>query len=162
MTYNEAMAIGSAADGVVKCTYAMIYDRDGNRVFSMNNANLKISDQGIVQAFCHTERYVDSDFIPVKLHTNVLKRLQQDRAMIQRRIDVNTGVVSDLYKMEADRRSKQIADIEAGREFYVKQVAVDWYPLNSNGVSREELAQAEAELKRAKQILTASAVATVI
>ena len=34
MTYQQALNIGSEAVGIVKCTYAMLYDENGNKLFS--------------------------------------------------------------------------------------------------------------------------------
>lgn len=39
MEYREALHIGSKADGVIKCTYATIYDAQGNKLFSLQNVN---------------------------------------------------------------------------------------------------------------------------
>lgn len=39
MEYREALHTGSKADGVIKCTYATIYDAQGKALFSMQNVN---------------------------------------------------------------------------------------------------------------------------
>lgn len=39
MHYKEAMSISSVVDGAIKCTYAMLYDKEGNRVFCLQNKN---------------------------------------------------------------------------------------------------------------------------
>lgn len=39
MEYREALHIGSKADGIIKCTYATIYDATGKALFSMQNVN---------------------------------------------------------------------------------------------------------------------------
>lgn len=35
MTYREALHIGSAAEGIIKCTYARLYNKDGKNLFSL-------------------------------------------------------------------------------------------------------------------------------
>lgn len=39
MEYREALHTGSKADGVIKCTYATIYDAQGKALFSMQNVD---------------------------------------------------------------------------------------------------------------------------
>ena len=38
MIYNEAFKIGSKIEGTIKCTYATIYDKDGNNLFSIQSS----------------------------------------------------------------------------------------------------------------------------
>lgn len=35
MTYRESLKIGSSAEGIIKCTYARLYDKNGNNLFSL-------------------------------------------------------------------------------------------------------------------------------
>lgn len=39
MTYKEALNIGSVAAGAVKCTYTMLYDAQGNKLFSFQRVH---------------------------------------------------------------------------------------------------------------------------
>lgn len=38
MTYQEALTIGSKAEGTIKCTYATLYDKNGNPLFSIQKS----------------------------------------------------------------------------------------------------------------------------
>lgn len=197
MKYKEAMAIGSVVDGVIKCTWAMVYDAAGNKVYSLQNRNyskdttvayyeggngdvkggdvslnLAFTQQRVFESVCTARTYVDGYKVPVTLNANVLSAFRQSvknmQTQIERMEKIDATLVHPRYasyisglKAGIELRQKQIADIEAGKEFWVKVKAFEWYPLNTQGIS-SEVEQAEAELKRAKQLLAASAVATVI
>lgn len=220
MKYKEAMAIGSVLDGVIKCTWAEIFDAEGNKVFTLqdkrfhdrmltatgkkvlvDNGNnedidskdnvsldLVYSEQGVSQSVCECRRYVDGYRVPVVLNAKVLRVFQSAMDTAEHKYSKYKEVLDGLlanpqeehqwdisystklqnaranvskWSSLLEKREKQIADIEAGKEFWVKVKAFEWYPLNTQNVS-SEVQQAEADLKRAKQLLAASAVATVI
>lgn len=204
MKYKEAMAIGNVLDGIIKCTWATIYDVDGNKVFTLQNRNfsktvtsttayyegrdsnidrfdnidlnLAFTRDKVFESVVTCRRYIDGYRVPVTINANVLSVLKH---VVERSDEEHNALLSamksilekdptalgatmirqKLYKLE--RREKLVADIEAGKEFWVKVKAFEWYPLNTQNVS-SEVRKAEADLKRAKQLLAASAVATVI
>lgn len=221
MKYKEAMAIGNVLDGIIKCSWAAIYDADGNKLFTLQDKrfqsrvllangvktlednnyrneeiddkdnvalSLTFSEQGVSQSVCECRRYVDGYRVPVVLNKKVLRVFESARDIAESKYKSFKKILDELEKNPKEdtpwdnsystklrnytghvekwknllaKREKQIADIEAGKEFWVKVKAFEWYPLNTQNVS-SEVRKAEADLKRAKQLLAASAVATVI
>ena len=45
MTYREAFKIGSRCDGIIRCTYACLYDRDGKALFSLQRKQASYETQ---------------------------------------------------------------------------------------------------------------------
>lgn len=200
MMYKEAMAIGNVLDGIIKCTWATIYDAEGNKVFTLQNRNfskmytstttyyegkessvnrfddidlnLAFTQDKVFESVVTCRRFVDGYRVPVTINANVLNvikkaadRRRENRDKLLDTIEqYPTSFAANIARQrlyETERRDKQITDIEAGKEFWVKVKAFEWYPLNTQNVSLE-VQQAESDLKRAKQLLAVSAVATVI
>lgn len=38
-TYTESLSIGTVAEGIIKCSWATIYDKDGAKIFTLQNRN---------------------------------------------------------------------------------------------------------------------------
>lgn len=45
MRYEEAFAIGSAIEGIIKCSYTEVFDASGRKLFSLQNSNYSVKKE---------------------------------------------------------------------------------------------------------------------
>lgn len=47
MRYDDALAIGTVVEGIIKCTWAMVYDENGNKLFALQAHRYQVAAAGV-------------------------------------------------------------------------------------------------------------------
>lgn len=76
MTYQEAIHIDRQAEGIIKATYAMLYDEHGNKLFALQRTDCEIEDENLITVKDFGGR--GRKIIPVGKDTFVIKDIPEE------------------------------------------------------------------------------------
>lgn len=260
MRYDEAFSIGSVIEGIIKCSWAEVFDENDKKIFSMQNRNfsptlcvpekrydktdiladtksetyalnLAWTNKRVFEAVVTADTYRYDYKVPVSLTSNAAvlvaeivtlrnkkynekietlneqlnegyawlienKQLAQSEIdKMQKLVDGNTiqpyekeryrqeiekyqkyiqrldeveaekygRVLEDLrrYQSFVDENNTLIDGLEAGKIFYIKPKAFEWYPLNTNNVVKS-YEEAKRKYEQAKTIMAVSAASIIL
>ena len=186
MTLQQALHIGTAVDGYVKCTYAMLYDAvKGNKLFSVNRFNINRAridyekQLGEVDVY-NADNTVYLHDIPILSvyaedvadpEARFIKATLDDVAVQYINHKIAGGYIGRHPKKYKKDGLKGVFQFKVGDQVLVKNVAIDWVPANmdnmdivdENGQPLEvQLRASEEKLRKAKALLIAAAGTAVI
>ena len=134
MTYQEAKSVSDVCLGYIKCTYAEIFDKDGNKLFSLQAAN--VGDVPVVVTD-GTADVAEQKNVPVRLTTDAL-----------------ASIARSLKIRKEDRNYRKLVDA-VSKKAYVKHAALVWLP------ETKEVKQ-EVEVKKQTSPITLLGLATTL
>ena len=172
MKYKAAFNVGSQIEGMIQCTYATIFDKNGEPLFTIQRKGTKKLMAAITQS--GDAETLDMQFTFPMV---IADRYSADRLVPA----VLTYEAKDLiyqYAKNARGAGKQqymrwVYDQVKNGTVYIKPAAFNWYPLNvenlqvvtSSGTIEDltaELQAAEQKMKSARALLIAAGVSTAI
>ena len=186
MTYNEALQIGTKADGAIRGTYARLYDENGNVLFSLQRADvqetffseLQHSFMGDGESLLKEDEIVVSDggiYYFEKGWINKLKELgtgvcldlpivvaetKSDGALVPVRLVEETRQL--ILSKIINKSYQSFIDILKNNDVvYVNPNAFDWNALNVKNYS-DILKQAEDKMNVAKAAIMVAGAVTII
>lgn len=109
MKYREALAIGKA-DGTIQCTFAIIYDKDGKKLFALQRKNFSSPHKSLADGKDSAQVTASYNTIVVDTGTNLKSEGIIAWLADKRTPDgyVNTGYVNiDFPLVMADKRSDE-------------------------------------------------------
>ena len=190
MKYDKAFEIGSRCEGYIKCTYVQLFDYNEGKVFSLNKRSDVNSSARSVMGIGYEPKNVDykigfgkdrpiviaagkesDDIVPVYLTDYAVEIIQRGiKAIIagQPYLKTNAG---HAKLMEYNHL---LAAINTKDTYYVKKVAVDWFPTDGANMTiidpttgqpillADAIKEAENKVDQAKKILLMTAGASII
>lgn len=160
MEYREALHIGSKADGVIKCTYATIYDAQGNKLFSLQNVNAQygVEYEGgysegesnkqdmIITQLSPDVYFADSGFggvtsgdadirggITMKVPLVEITTISNERLVPAKLTTEGKKLIIDACKnvrVVNAKYKKLIEVLESNQTIYIKPAAFDWHAVD--------------------------------
>jgi hypothetical protein len=157
MEYREALHTGSKADGVIKCTYATIYDAQGKALFSMQNVNAQygVTYEGgyregestkqdmIITQLTPDVYFADSGFggvtsgdadirggITMKVPLVEITTISNDRLVPAKLTTEGAKLIINACKnvrVVNAKYKKLIEVLESNQTIYIKPSAFDWH-----------------------------------
>lgn len=150
MEYREAMKIGSRAEGIIKCTYAELYNKKGVKLISLQNYLPRSEDKYAVACVEITE-ISNKPLVPCYLLDDAFQRII---SILEKKKRTNDGTpdVAELveqmmkhkfniddYQMYGKTYCALLSNLEQqvlkNEPFYVKPAAFDWFPVNTNNMN---------------------------
>lgn len=157
MEYREALHTGSKADGVIKCTYATIYDAQGKALFSMQNVDAQygVEYEGgyregestkqdmIITQLTPDVYFADSGFggvtsgdadirggITMKVPLVEITTISNERLVPAKLTTEGAKLIINACKnvrVVNAKYKKLIEILESNQTIYIKPSAFDWY-----------------------------------
>lgn len=157
MEYREALHTGSKADGVIKCTYATIYDAQGKALFSMQNVDAQygVEYEGgyregestkqdmIITQLTPDVYFADSGFggvtsgdadirggITMKIPLVEITTISNERLVPAKLTTEGAKLIINACKnvrVVNAKYKKLIEILESNQTIYIKPSAFDWY-----------------------------------
>lgn len=175
MLFREALRIGSKAEGIIKCTFATIYDKNGKGLFSLQRTKalrlIDTTDNTWTQVndgvfFVDNQRKLQEAHYAgteTELHGGItidfplvtISEVSNERLIPAR---LTAEAVELIMKACENVKTAKAKYIELSRIIeerdlvYVKPLAFDWYPI---AVS-DKLEEARKKMENAKALLLAS------
>ena len=154
MTYQEALQQGATAEGTIKCTYAILYDEEGNKLFSIqrtlphkwkdklldeNGRFIGINEDGLT-VITDTTKYADLGLVYVNgapKDEKIVPCKITDTAYVYLTnliVSKQTSGMGIQYKKLLDLLKKSALDGKA--YFYVNKEAFDWHITSTQKTSK--------------------------
>lgn len=165
MKYREAFAIGSKCEGIIKCTFARLYDETGRALFSLQRRDAvehlvldgnsqtgelyaigretdkSTIDMWIPGVVSDYEGFETKGEINFDLPLVWIDEISDDRLVpahfTDKAIEILTDSLSKAKHPEAPIYQKLISIINSGEPIYIKPDAFEWYATDITNVTVE-------------------------
>lgn len=183
MEYREALKIGSRAEGIIKCTYAELFDKNGKKLISLQNyiphgpdptyqlacvEITEISNSRLVPCYLLNNAF---DYIVAVLSKRVAKKEKVDEtdAMYESTRRILEELIKSGKMPKTQNTAKAIIEkvnykdilkciqrqVLNGEPFYIKPAAFDWFPINTDNMK-------DSDKKKTTQKTTTSIAAIIL
>ena len=190
MTYDQAYNIGTRIEGYIKCTYVQLFDYDEGKVFSLNKRSDVNSSARRVMGIGYEPKNVDykiafskdrpiviaagkasDDIVPVHLTDYAVEIIHMGIKAI---MAVQPYLKTNAGHAKLMEYNHLLTAINASDTYYVKKVAVDWFPTDGANMTiidptsgqpillADAIKEAENKMDQAKKILLMAAGASII
>lgn len=166
MTYQEASKIGSVLDGYIKCTYAMLHDAKGGKLFSLQHADITRQNSAkedfnksvSAAADVNTDDTFWIEDFAVVYTDPELEQPKDDRWVAVRLTDKALDVLNKKIRRTGEQVRSGWQQFSKYGVYYVKKCAIEWIPTNADNQKVEiikdgKITQLNADIQAAKKKL---------